>query len=145
MCICTLCKVIMAMAGKICALPRISLKPVLITEIIGLTNVVFRTELSIGESRIQPVQYNVKLKVSMKVKRVKLVYVTYHRMNIDGSRSGGFAIGCPDEETAMACATDIASRVGFRYVRINLTGRFTEGVKRVSFEEYLDGSYLNLK
>lgn len=81
----------------------------------------------------------------MKVKKKKFVYVTYHRMNVDGTRSCQFAIPCQDEYTAMACASDIASRLGFRYVRINLTGRFTEGVKHVSFEEYLDGSYLNIK
>lgn len=81
----------------------------------------------------------------MKVNKKKFVYVTYHHMNVDGSRSCQYAIPCIDENTAIACATDIASRCGFRYVRINMSGRFTEGVKYVQYAEYLDGSYINIK
>ena len=81
----------------------------------------------------------------MRVKKAKKVYVSFHKMNIDGSRTGTFAIGCPNEETALACASEIASIVGFRYVRINYTGRFPQGASYIPYDEYLDGSYLKRK
>jgi len=81
----------------------------------------------------------------MKVKKVRLVYVSFHRMNIDGSKSGTFAIGCPDVDSAMSCASDVSSVVGIRYVRINFTGRFPNGVTYIPYEEYLDKSFLTPK
>ena len=74
------------------------------------------------------------------------LYVTYRTTSTVPTPIGipGFikvprAIECPDEQTLMGCAHDLASYKGISNVRINRCGTLSKGTTRYTYQDYQKG------
>ena len=72
------------------------------------------------------------------------MYVTYHWLEMHGSRSNLKAIECANEKELKDVYFDIISLHGIRNVRPNFSGRLRKGATIISQEDYRNGKYYNM-